>query len=557
MVMAHKHHIENGENKKHSPADKLDSHAADHVRLALAHRDNTQACFSVALNQVDRRRYYISQIGDHAFRSYMFGCGPSSLTEALADWGAINPKTGKPTVHQPPTEADRVRMMEATGTMSAGKFPGGPDLMATFARRFGLHAETHGPSIDALDKAIRQGKGAIVGGSPRPGHGHYIYVAGIDKQGYIVGDPGHYKVTHWTREHLDHFMRGRRGFVAVWNGQTPTQRRDIVDAGGAGYVPTPIVTRLTSYHPESGHRSGGNGSLFREPRRDTRVARKDSTPPVHTASKNVPSESANDVGGATEVRPPSGMTQVASLPSQSDWPYGGSIPRTFPPPRINQDVGNSSQDNIPDDASLEDGLAMQDSTDRIVAHVTDQDDAYTAVDLHDPPDSDFISVGAGNWNQQGDLPQLFSAWAEDNPQTFNTIFGTDGRNLLNPEWVQGHNFNQDPALMAKINLALADPGMQRTQTRLTREVVSQAVTLGYENGVRSQSGLAIVADACNQAGYGAVKTALQMPDVRTAIQLNNESQALAAMENHLNTPAPATVAQVIPINRPIVQPAKI
>jgi hypothetical protein len=239
----------------------------------------------------------------------------------------------------------------------------------------------------------------------------------------------------------------------------------------------------------------------------------------------------------------------------SDQRYGASIPKSFPPPKANQDVGNSTEDNVPDDASFEDSLAMQDATDRIMAHILDQNNAYTAVERHDPANTDFISVGAGNWHQQGDLPELFAAWSQDNPDKFNTIFGTDGANLLNSDWVRGHNFNQDPTLMSKINEALADPAMRQTQTNLTRQLVSQSVTLGYEAGIRSQSGLAIVADACNQTGFGAVQNALRSPDVRTAIQQGNEHQALAAMEGHLNRPPSRDVvtAQMVIAPRPPVQ----
>jgi hypothetical protein len=268
-------------------------------------------------------------------------------------------------------------------------------------------------------------------------------------------------------------------------------------------------------------------------------------------TSNFSSQSASDAADATEVRPPSN-TEVASSPVSSNQSYGAAIPRYFPPPKANKDVGDSTQDNVPDDASFEDSLAMQDTTDRIMAHVLDQNDAYTSVDQHDPPGTDYIAVGASNWHQQGDLPELFTAWAQDNPEKFNSIFGQDGQQLLNADWVKSHNFNQDPVLMSKINEALVEPSMQQTQTRLTRQLVSQAVTLGYESGVRSQSGLAIVADACNQTGFGAVQTALRSPDVRNAIQQGNEQQAIAAMQSHLNLTHQVAMQPVVIPHTPIV-----
>jgi hypothetical protein len=531
--MSHKKHDGNEQQNQ----VKSESEISEKSNLVQLHKKSEtgshhdQTHFAVSTHEVDRKRFYISQRGDLAFRSYMFGCGPSSLTEALADWHAINPRTGLPAVHQPPTEADRRRLVVATGTMSAGKFPGGPDLMCRFAERYGLHAETHGPNINALDHILAQGKGAIVGGSPRPGHGHYIYVAGTDKDGYIVGDPAHYKVTHWTRQHLDRFMRGRRGFVAVWTGEAPSCKRCVVDAGGAGYIPTPIVDRQVSIHPKTGRATGANGELFRAPRSENNanVASTDSTRSVQTDKTNSSTGTTNN--DASTVSPPAKSNEIAN----SNQSYGAAIPRSFPPPKNNQDVGDSKQDDIPDDASFEDGLDMQDTTDRITSYIVNQDNAYTDVQ-HDPSNRNLISIGAGNWHQQGDLPELFSAWAHDDKTDFNKIFGKDSEHLLNADWVKNHNFTTDPALMVKVREALANPTMQQTQTKLTRNLVSQSVRLGYESGFRSQPYLAIVADACNQAGFGAVKTAINSSDVRSAIAQGNEGQAIAAMQGHLNLP---------------------
>jgi len=176
---------------------------------------------------------------------------------------------------------------------------------------------------------------------------------------------------------------------------------------------------------------------------------------------------------------------------------------------------------------------MQDTTDRVTAYVLNQNNAYTAVE-HDPSSGNLISLGAGNWHQQGDMPELFSSWAHDDPTDFNKIFGKDSEHLLNADWVKNHNFTLDPKLMTKVREALANPTMQQTQTKLTRQLVSQSVRLGYESGIRSQPYLAIVADACNQAGFGAVKSALNSSDVRSAISQGNEGQAIAAMQGHLN-----------------------
>jgi hypothetical protein len=531
-----KHH-ERNEQLKSEKQEAETSEKSNVVHLHKRPETTSHTGLVLATHEIDRKRFYISQRGDFSFRSYMFGCGPSSLTEALADWGAINPRTGEPAVHQPPTESDRRRLIVATGTMSAGKFPGGPDLMCEFAKKYGLHAESHGPSRHELDRVLAEGKGAIVGGSPSPGHGHYIYVAGIDKDGYIVGDPAHPKVTHWTRQHLERFMHGRRGFVAVWTGQEPSCSRCVVDAGGAGYIPTPIVDRQVSVLPETGRRSGNNGSLFKSPRPEKANLVSAEGKPVQTDNS---SANGTTNQNETSVAPPSNTTEVANNNQQSNQSYGSAIPRTFPPPKPNQDVGDSTTDNIPDDASLEDGLSMQDTTDRVTSYVVDQDNAFTSVE-HDPSNANLISIGAGNWHQQGDMPELFSAWAHDDPQDFKKIFGQDGQHLLNADWVKNHDFTTDPKLMVKVREALANTTMQKTQTNMTRQLVSQSVALGYEAGFRSQPNFAIISDACNQAGFGAVKSALNSSDVRTAIAQGNETQAMSMMQAHLHIPAARSV----------------
>lgn len=165
----------------------------------------------------ERSSWYISQVGDDQLRSDgWFGCGPTSLLMALADWGTMEP-----------TEANRRQLIEETGTLAAGQFPGDVQLISDWARKKGLQSEFSRtrPDIEGMDRAITEGKTLVVNGSMlgrdgKTAYPHFVYIAGKDANGnYILGDPAQSNVTTWTRDQLYAFVtRGSNppGYATLW-----------------------------------------------------------------------------------------------------------------------------------------------------------------------------------------------------------------------------------------------------------------------------------------------------------------------------------------------------
>ena len=530
-----------GALEKHSVQPAKDVDNEHNMRLALLRETNyvgpdRSGAKAKSPHEIDRRLYYIDQLNDRHLRGHhhTFACGPTSLTMALADLCARNPHTGKLIVHQPPTEQDRIGIITATGTMAAGEWVGGPTRMAVFAKHFGLNAQAYSSnSLETLTKCLEEGKGAVVDGHCLgSGHAHYVYVAGKDSNGYIMGDPANPKVTHWSAAHLKAFMTGY-GFTAVWNDHATPGARFVADAGGRGDLPAPAVPKQRSRDVVSNRDSGNNGALFRTARLSEgqsstlKGADRADTPAVVPTGLTDTGASAN---------PTERLDQTMSFaPSRAQAPSGinASIPRAFAPPPREAYVGDSQNDQSPDDAPFDEFLPLQGSIDGIVNHLASTQDGLTSLTLDDS--SGCLSLGMRNWSQDGDLPELMQAWNQECPEDFKRIFGDDGIRLLNETWVRDHDFEQDPQLVEKLHQALSCPAMQNTQIQLTRSFVNQAVNLGYQSGFRSNSSYAAIADACNRSGFGAVRQALQGSELKLALSQHQEDQAIALMGTQLSS----------------------
>lgn len=164
--------------------------------------------FTVARSQI-----YISQQGDSSNPANWFGCGGTSLLNALADWDLMEP-----------TEANRQALLDeivpttGTSTRQGGKFPGGPDEMALWAQAHGLQSEDHSgdTSIDSIDRALQEGKGVILN-APN----HFVYILGKDSQGrYVVADPSYPDTPYWDRATVNAKLTAAPafGFTTVWRG---------------------------------------------------------------------------------------------------------------------------------------------------------------------------------------------------------------------------------------------------------------------------------------------------------------------------------------------------
>jgi hypothetical protein len=117
-----------------------------------------------------------------------------------------NAMMGGTPLHFPPNQSEInqiTRKQGVTPVAPSGEndgLPGGPELMSSQLRQFGLQSEFHTASaeqlpalMDQMTSDLRAGRSAIVNGAPQPGGGHFLSVTGITTSPsgetmYIVND---------------------------------------------------------------------------------------------------------------------------------------------------------------------------------------------------------------------------------------------------------------------------------------------------------------------------------------------------------------------------------
>lgn len=142
----------------------------------------------------------------------------------------------------------------------------------------------------------------------------------------------------------------------------------------------------------------------------------------------------------------------------------------------------------------------------VKAVATNEGSSFKSVNWND--NGAGISVGVLQWNQErGALPTLIRGWNRQNPSAFREIFqgvAPNGKryseNLLNEHWLRNYNIAGDPALKSAMIRALANPGFQQVQLRLAKEAVSDHVDMAHKFNVKTNFGVAVVADIANQVG---------------------------------------------------------
>ncbi|MFN3431764.1 MAG: C39 family peptidase, partial [Candidatus Sericytochromatia bacterium] len=136
-------------------------------------------------------------------------CGPTSLTMALKAVG-LRPKN-----HNTLNE-----MIRRTGANASVGVPGNASLIARAAEQTGAKARfSASGSPDLVRAALKKGHGVVLNGSLGTG-GHFIYVAGIAKDGrFIIADPWRADITRMTSAELNQFANtgpNPRGFAEIW-----------------------------------------------------------------------------------------------------------------------------------------------------------------------------------------------------------------------------------------------------------------------------------------------------------------------------------------------------
>ncbi len=193
--------------------------------------------------------------------------------------------------------------------------------------------------------------------------------------------------------------------------------------------------------------------------------------------------------------------------------------------------------------------------DRVVTAVAGNEGTFTSIN---PNDNGYgISVGIRQWNQKGgELPTLMKAFdgqglSQDAQASlkkdgvdvskldgkFKDIFGPYADKLLNENWVRNADMAGDPDLMKRMETALGDKDFQAVQKALARDFVRSAAQLGYDYGLRTELGLALVADIANQKGFGGAESVLQGAGLQKNGQpLSNEAELIPKIAANSDRP---------------------
>ncbi len=184
-----------------------------------------------------------------------------------------------------------------------------------------------------------------------------------------------------------------------------------------------------------------------------------------------------------------------------------NIPREVP---AGARVGSATavENQLANAPALKDSLNLHKFVDRVVAAVSGNEGNFKSIN---PNDAGYgVSVGIRQWNQKtGELPTLLKEWDKKDHAKFEQIFGKEmAAKLLNEDFVRNANF-LEPGLMGSLKTALADKEFQDVQVQLSRDFVVQGMQLGLKYGFKSELGLALVVDICNQCGFGGAEKALK------------------------------------------------
>lgn len=218
---------------------------------------------------------------------------------------------------------------------------------------------------------------------------------------------------------------------------------------------------------------------------------------------------ASRAGAANPVPSGGGYRSMPSLRAFDGGGYAGSggSRSSIIPSGIDRS-GKAMDIHTDKSGKLVDNLRVNNFVDKVVAAVSGNEGNFTAIN---PNDAGYgISIGIRQWNQKaGELPHLFKAWHDHNPQQFKEIFANYSDKLLSESFVRSYNMAGDGSLMKCIQHALANKDLQKVQVELAREFVQDGIKLGMQYGLRSELGLALVCDIVNQKGRGGAEQVLK------------------------------------------------
>jgi hypothetical protein len=187
---------------------KRELKSGDTIRESLA-AVRTKIKKSAAYKELHKPRPVTNRDKIYMAQPNGWTCGPTSLTMAMAAFKK-----------RPVNSNTLNEMIRRTGANSSVGVPGNASLIANAAKSMGCKAEFHASAPpSAIRQSLKEGHGVVLNGSLGTG-GHFIYVAGIAKDGrFIICDPARPTITRMTDSELNHFANtysNPRGFAEIW-----------------------------------------------------------------------------------------------------------------------------------------------------------------------------------------------------------------------------------------------------------------------------------------------------------------------------------------------------
>lgn len=162
---------------------------------------------------------------------------------------------------------------------------------------------------------------------------------------------------------------------------------------------------------------------------------------------------------------------------------------------------------------------------RIAKAISGNEGGYTSINWDDAGAG--ISVGIRQWNQEtGELPSLIKAWQKKNPAAFDRVFGNYADKIVKENWLRNTPIVRGSALGNCFEQALKLPEFKQVQDELSLQFVQKQVQLAKRYGIKSELGIATVADMSNQLGEWGCEKALLRSGLVAGGKLTDERKAV-------------------------------
>jgi hypothetical protein len=193
----------------------------------------------------------------------------------------------------------------------------------------------------------------------------------------------------------------------------------------------------------------------------------------------------------------------------------------------------------PTPAPLDFRLGTNDAIDRVAHVVSRHEGRPDSINWND--NGAGISAGMFQANQKlGELPELLHRMEKANPQLFAHVLGVEFAEIAknHPEKIRQVEFTNDTGkapnkLGLQLQEALKQPSFQQVQLEMLRKKIVHAAKVASSYGIKSERGIALVADLINQLGEGGgVRTRGARYYLSFALSQKSETEKLAAIIKH-------------------------